>query len=235
MTSKFHAVCARMSISTSVTHLQRPCSIRHGVAVALVCAVLASSLHAENADRDQPLKVEADSGRYDDVKQVGVFAGNVVVTKGTMVLRATRVELQQSPEGYQIGVATGEPGQLVSYRQQREGDDEYIEGRAERIEYDGKADTIRLVNRAVIRRYRGGALADETAGSVITYDHAASMLTVVGGASGAASGALPGKPAGRVRATIATRRAASATETSPPAAANNPSKAVKATSPGDKP
>lgn len=134
----------------------------------LACVVLALPAQAERADRDKPLNIEADSGRYDDLKQIGSFTGNVVVTKGSMTMRAAKIEIRQSPDGYQSGVATALPGQLATFSQKRDGVDETIQGEAERIEYDGKADTVRLVDRAVIRRFRGATLADETAGSLIT-------------------------------------------------------------------
>jgi hypothetical protein len=38
------------------------------------------------ADRDQPMNIEADALRHDDQQQP-VFTGNVVVTKGTIVMR----------------------------------------------------------------------------------------------------------------------------------------------------
>jgi lipopolysaccharide export system protein LptA len=168
-------------------------------------------VQAEKADRTKPMNVEADSGRYDDLKQVGTFSGNVVVTKGSIVIRAGRIEIRQSPEGFQSGVATAAPGKLASFRQKREGVDETIEGEAERIEYDSRTDTVKFVNQAVIRRYRGGTLADETAGSVITYDNTAEVFTVSGGS--AASG---GEGNGRVRATLSPR---STNPPAPPAAA----------------
>lgn len=178
----------------------------------LLLALAVAPASAEKADRNKPLNVEADAGRYDDLKQVGTFTGNVVVTKGTLILRAEQIEVRQSPDGYQHGVATALPGRLASFSQKRDGVDETIQGEAERIEYDGKADTVRFVNRAVIRRYRSGALADETAGNLITYDNTREVFSVSGGASAA----TPANPGGRVRATLAPR------DPTPEAAASAP-------------
>ena len=101
---------------------------------------------AEKADRDKPMNVEADALRYDDLKQTSVFTGNVVVlTKGTIVIRGARIDVRQDPEGYQYGVVTAEPGKLAFFRQKREGVDECIEGEAEVIEYDGKADHVKFI------------------------------------------------------------------------------------------
>jgi lipopolysaccharide export system protein LptA len=171
--------------------------------VVAICLAGAPFAHAERADRNKPLNIEADNGRYDDAKQMGTFTGNVVVTKGTMSMRAAKIEVRQTPDGAQFGVATADADKRAVFRQKREGLDEYIEGEGERIEYDGKADTIRFVNRAVIRRFRGSTLADETAGSVIVYDNTAEVFSVVGGATAA----TPTNPSGRVRAVLTPRDA----------------------------
>ena len=184
-----------------------PSPLRHARrAVLLAALALAAAVApAEKADRNKPLNIEADSGRYDDLKQIGTFSGNVVVTKGTLTMRAAQIEVRQSADGYQHGLATATPGQLATFSQKREGVDETIRGEAERIEYDGKADTVRFINRAVIRRYRGAVLADETAGGLITYDNTSEVFSVTGGESAAS----PVNPSGRVRATLAPREAAS--------------------------
>lgn len=172
-------------------------------AVALATALPA---RAERADRGKPLNVEADNGRYDDAKQAGTFTGNVVITKGSMVMRAAKIEVRQNADGYQFGIASAAGGKLATFRQKREGIDEFIEGEAERIEYDGRADTIRFIDRAVIRRFRGSVLADETAGSLITYDNTAEVFSVAGGASAAS----PANPGGRVRAVLTPREGSEA-------------------------
>ena len=203
-------------------YLRRLSRLLGAASLLLACAL---PLHAERADRDKPLNVEADRGRYDDLKQLGTFSGNVVVTKGTIVLRAALIEVRQTPDGWQHGVASAAPGQLATFRQKRDGVDETMEGEAERIEYDSKTDTVRFVNRALLRRLRGGVLADETAGSLITYDNLAEVFSVSGGASSA----TPGNPNGRVRATLAPRPAPGAAAPQPAALPLKPSSALGAT------
>jgi len=196
-----------------------PTLLRTPPSVSFLCALVPALVLwavpslAEKADRNKPLNVEADAGRYDDLKQVGTFTGNVVVTKGTLSMRAAQIEVRQSPDGYQHGLATALPGQLASFSQKRDGVDETIQGEAEQIEYDGKADTVRFINRATIRRYRGATLADETAGSLITYDNTREVFSVSSGESAA----TPANPGGRVRATLTPREAL------PEAAASAPS------------
>ena len=183
------------------------------VLALLLAAVLGlggSAAHAEKADRTKPMNVEADALRYDDLKQTSVFTGRVVITKGTIVIRGARVEVRQDAEGYQHGLVTAEPGKLAFYRQKREGVDEFIEGEAETIEYDGKADRVKFIKRAELRRYRGATLSDEMVGSVITYDNGNDTFAVDGGPASAAAG-------GRVRAVLAPRAGASAPAAAPSA------------------
>jgi lipopolysaccharide export system protein LptA len=178
--------------------------------LSLALLLAGAPARAEKADRDKPMNIEADALRYDDLKQTSVFTGKVVITKGTIVIRGARVEVRQDPEGYQFGVVTAEPGKLAFYRQKREGVDEYIEGESQVIEYDGKADRVRFIKQADLRRFRGPAVSDEMVGSLIVYDNANDVFTVDGGPGSPASG-------GRVRAVLAPRPAASAPATGTPA------------------
>lgn len=153
------------------------------------------------------MNIEADALRYDDLKQTSIFTGRVVMTKGTIVIRGARVDVRQDAEGYQFGTVTAEPGKLAYYRQKREGLDEYIEGEADSIEYDGRADRVRFIRSAELRRLRGATVADEMTGSLIVYDNTTDVFTVDG------SVATPGQQggtSGRVRAILTPRGAASA-------------------------
>jgi lipopolysaccharide export system protein LptA len=171
--------------------------------LALVLALATVPAGAEKADRNKPMNVEADALKYDDLKQTSVFTGKVVVTKGTILIRGARIDVRQDPEGYQYGVVTAEPGKLAFYRQKRDGVDEFIEGEGETIEYDGKADRVKFIKRAEMRRIRGGTLADEVVGSLITYDNSTDVFTVDGGPTSPAIG-------GRVRAVLTPKPGASA-------------------------
>ena len=171
---------------------------------------MAGSAHAEKADRSKPLTIEADQpGSVDLIKQIVLFNGNVVVAQGSMTIRAERVEVRERADGYRSAVALGSATNPASFRQKRDGVDEFIEGAAQRIEYDSRGDMVRFVDNASVRRLRGGTPADEITGSVITYDNGAETFSVQGGAtSGNPSGS------GRVRVVLTPRPepAASATE-----------------------
>ncbi len=194
-----------------------------------LAAVAAAPVQAEKADRFKPLNVEADlPGKIDLLNQYVVFNGNVVVTKGTMTIRANRIEVRESPDGYHTAVAFGSPSQHATFRQKRDAPDEYIVGDAERLEYDGKSDVIRFVNNASVRRLRGGETTDEISGNLVTYDSGTEVFNVAGGAPATAS-----NPGGRVRAVLTPKegsaaaaeaaRAASAAASAPPQLRTAPS------------
>jgi lipopolysaccharide export system protein LptA len=169
---------------------------------ALPLAAFAPLAHAEHADKDKPLNIEADNMTYDDLKQVNIFTGHVVATKGTIIIKGDRVEVHQDPQGYQYATATSTGNDLAYFRQKRDGVDEYIDGDAERIDYDGKQDLTTLTTRATVRRLAGtSTLMDEVHGSVITYDGQSDFYTAKSGKDVAG----PGNPTGRVRAMLAPR------------------------------
>lgn len=165
------------------------------IAVLALCGGLAN---AEKADRNKPMNVEADALRHDDLKQTSIFTGRVVLTKGTILLRGARIDVRQDAEGYQFGVVTAEPGKLAFFRQKREGLDEFIEGEGETIEYDSRADTVKFIKKAQLRRYRGANLSDELTGALILYDNTTDVFTI----DGSVARGSPGAPGGRVRAML---------------------------------
>lgn len=163
------------------------------MAAAALAAGLGSPVPslAERADRDKPVNLEADRVDLDDAKKEAVFVGNVTLTQGTMTIKADKIIVKQDAEGFQYGIAYGNP---AHFRQKREGFDEYIEGFSERLEYDGKADKMQMFTNARIQR--GG---DEVRGDYIAYNAVTEFFQVIGGGKSAATS---GNPQGRVHAVI---------------------------------
>ena len=200
MVCKFHAF---------MSHLLSPLCI-----AAVLATGLALPAQAEKADRLKPITIQADStGQLDLQKQVAVVSGNVVVTKGTMIIHAARVEISKTPSGYDTAIAFGAPGKPATFRQKRDGVDEYMDGEAERIEYDGKSDVVKFVNNAAVRRLRGATLADEITGNLVTYDSTSDVMNVSGGAASTAN------PGGRVRVVLTPREGTEAAAEAASAAA----------------
>jgi lipopolysaccharide export system protein LptA len=147
-------------------------SPRRRVLVLALAAALAGAAHAERADRDKPVNIEADRMLADDAKQTVEFDGRVVMTQGTFTLRADRITVRQDKDGFQFGVATGNP---ATFREKRDGADEWIEGQAKRIEYDGRAQRVELFDQARVARDK-----DEVRGNYISYDQRGEVYRVQG-------------------------------------------------------
>ena len=193
-------------------------------------AGLVPMAQAEKADRTKPMNIEADAMRYDDLKQTSVFTGNVVMTKGTIIIRGTRIDVRQDPDGYQYGVVTAAPGKLAYYKQKRDaGTDEWIEGESEVIEYDSRADNVKFIRRAVMRRLYGATVNDESSGPLIVYDQSNDTFTV-NGSSLPPNAGVAAPQGGRVRAILTPKAAASA-----PAAGTRPAAAAPAAAPAPAP
>jgi len=168
------------------------------MATAILVLAAAPAL-AEKADKDKPTNIEANRMSSDDAKRMSIFEGSVVLTKGTVVVRADRIVVHQDAEGFQRTTATGKP---VRFRQKGDavGGQEgvWIDGEALRVEIDEKNERIELHDNARITRDQ-----DEVRGSYILYDQRSEFFSV-----SSAKGAPAAAPGGRVRAVIQPKKPA---------------------------
>ncbi len=145
---------------------------------------------AESADRDKPIELEADTVTVNDAKKTSTYTGNVILTQGTLIIRADKLIVREDKEGFQHSTSTGNP---TTFKQKREGRNEYMQGSALRIEYDGRMDKVQLYTKAWVKRGE-----DIVYGDYISYDANAEYAEVIGGAKSESGGAS----SGRVKAII---------------------------------
>ncbi len=160
-------------------------------ALLLMLACLAApGAHAEKADKDKPTQIEANRMSADDARRVNIFEGNVVLTKGTLAVRAERIVVRQDAEGFQHTTATGSPVRFKQRMDPKEGEKEgrWLDGEARRIEINDREQKVELFEDARVNR--GG---DEVAGDYIFVDQASEFFSVSSGKGG---------PGGRVKAVI---------------------------------
>ncbi|MBT9491299.1 MAG: lipopolysaccharide transport periplasmic protein LptA [Paucibacter sp.] len=181
-----------------------------GVAGLLLLA--AGPARAEKADRLMPLNIVSEKGGSVDVaNQRTEFLGDVVLSRGSLLLRAERIDLRETGDGYYQANASGKTGKQVSFRQARDVPGEAIEGYADALEYDTRSDSVRFLGNAVVRRTQGNRVADEVTGAVIVYNNRSEVFTAEGG------NASP-HPTGRVRVVLMPRGAAAAADAAASAA-----------------
>ena len=152
--------------------------MRRGLALAfaIACALPA---WGERGDREKEIVVGADRLTADDANRTSTFEGNVIVTQGTMRMTAAQVTVKEDAERHKFYVANGAP---VTFRQKRDNVDEYVEGFAERAEFDDRNDVLKLYNNARVKSNQ-----NEITGDFISYDMKREVAEV--------SGAPPGKAA----------------------------------------
>lgn len=145
---------------------------------------------AEAADRDKPIELEADSVIVDDAKKISTYMGSVVLTQGTLVIHADKLIVREGKNGFQSSTSTGNP---TTFKQKREGKNEYMTGSGRRIEYDGRMDKVELYTKAWVKRGE-----DIVYGDYISYDANAEYAEVLGGEKSESEG----PSSGRVKAII---------------------------------
>ena len=164
----------------------------HFPLLAIILAASTSSALAERADREKPIQLEAQKVTVDDAKKIQILEGDVVLTQGTLVIQADRVIVTEDQYGFQKGVAFSAKDKLATFRQKREGKEEFIEGEAERIEYNTRNEVAELFHRAWVKSGE-----DQMKGDYIWYDSISEKYLVTAGESHDPKG-----PPARVRAVI---------------------------------
>jgi len=137
--------------------------------VALCCA---TPVRAEKADREKPIDFQGDTGGGNADTKTGELTGHVVITQGTMTIQADRVTFKQNADNSLSATAYGNP---VRFREKRDGADDYYEGYAQRIVYDGEKRFIELFDNALLKK-----TGDEIRSNYISYSAATEKFTAEG-------------------------------------------------------
>lgn len=161
---------------------------------------------AESADRDKPIELEADTVTVNDAKKTSTYMGNVILTQGTLIIRADKLIVREDKDGFQHSTSTGNP---TTFKQKREGKNEYMQGSGQRIEYDGRMDKVQLYTKAWVKRGE-----DIVYGDYISYDANAEYAEVIGGTKSESGGTS----SGRVKAIIQPKNKPAAGTDATPAA-----------------
>jgi len=180
------APCARPAAT-----VRRHAGRRRAAAALLPLALaLAVPAYAEKGDREKPINYSADAGDVNYETKIGSLTGNVIITQGTLTIHADKVILKQNPDNSMSVSAFGNP---ITFRQKRDGVDEYFDGYAQHAEYDGAKELLELFDRALLRRGQ-----DEIRSNYITYN-AATGIFKAEGRPASPSAPTEGGPGARVR------------------------------------
>ncbi len=143
--------------------------------LAIHCGLLASCFiapaHAEKADQDKPVVLEAEKVSVNDVQQVYELDGQVLLTKGSILITGAKGNIKVDPEGYEYVDVQGNPESTASFRQRREGPaNEFMQGRGQTVTYNAKTELLTLTGDANLKRLHNMQMLDQLRGWKIDYD-----------------------------------------------------------------
>lgn len=204
-----------------MTSSKLPAALRALATTLVLTALLPYVAHAEKADKNKPTEIESNRMMSDDARQMTIFEGDVVLTKGTLVVHADRVVVRQDADGFQHVTATGTP---VRFRQKTDAQNgkngSWIDGEAKRVELDEHEDKIELFDNARVTRDK-----DVVRGNYIFLDERSGFFSVSGG---------PDTQQGRVRAVLQPKAPAAPSAPAAPQPSAPPSAPGTSTAPAEK-
>lgn len=162
------------------------------ILAACLALAFAGGVNAETSDKGKPITFSADGAEVNYETGTGVLKGNVIITQGTITIRANRIDFKQNPDNSMSATAYGNP---LAFRQKRDGMDAYDEGWAQRAVYDGSKQQLELFDNAILRRG-----TDEIRSNYISYNSATELFRAEGRPSTTA--AAPDTPKARVQGTF---------------------------------
>jgi lipopolysaccharide export system protein LptA len=138
---------------------------------ALLLACFITATHAEKADQDKPVILEAEKVSVNDVQQVYELDGQVLLTKGSILITGEKGNIKVDPEGYEYFDVQGNPESTASFRQRREGPaNEFMQGRGQTVTYNAKTELLTLTGDASLKRLLNMQMLDQLQGWKIDYD-----------------------------------------------------------------
>ena len=184
-----------MSESTMINQEKNPIMTNHNLIIVCILTIslsITTVAFSEEADRDKAIEIESDTMTVDDAKSISIYKGDVILTQGTLIIRANELTVREDGQGFQHSTAIGKP---TTFKQKRDGREDFIEGRADRIEYDGHMDKVHLYSGASVKRGN-----DTVFGDYIMYDTNAEFAQALSGTTKDENGNEVRK--GRTRAII---------------------------------
>ncbi len=187
------------------------------IATLIGIAATPGQSSAEKADRTKPIKIEAASNTLDQSTNLLTLEGDVILEQGTMRITADRMIVKRDAQEYIFAQLFAKAGGQIVFREKREGVNDYMEGSADRAEFDDKANTVKLFSRAKLKNG-----TDELTGEYIYYNSLTDVIQALGRAPDAKTDpkSQSSPPDSRVRIVIQPRAEAvkeAAKPSAPPA------------------
>lgn len=158
--------------------------IFHMASLVTLCG-LSNQVMAEKADSQKRTLVTAEYSVFDGKTNTKTLTGNVELTRGTLLIKAENAIETETADGGGNVTLSGSVGAPVFFRQKRDGgNDLWIEGSAERVEYDKKTEIVRFLSKAQVRYLSQQKVTQEQKGEFLSYDSINDVFTATNSTSG---------------------------------------------------
>ena len=134
--------------------------------VIFLSSLIFSKTVNSDESKDLALRVDADSLKHDDKNLITTFKGNVVMVRNNLTIKGELLQLKQTENGLSYGHIIGSP---AKFKQKRDLDGEWIEGEANRLDYDERDSMFFLSGNASLKRKQNGEIKDEVSGDKLSY------------------------------------------------------------------
>lgn len=115
---------------------------------SLSAALVSAGAWALPSDREQPIRIQADSAELDDKQGVAVYRGDVIITQGSMKVTGDTVTITQNAQG-EVDVFTS-IGKPAYYEQRPSADKEIVKAYGLTIQYFMVNDRVVLIDQAKV-------------------------------------------------------------------------------------
>lgn len=116
--------------------------------LGLSALLLGSGAWALPEDRNQPIRVQADTAELDDRQGVAVYRGDVIITQGSMKITGDTVTITQNDQGdVEVFTSIGKP---AYYEQKPSADKEVVKAYGLTIQYFASNERIVLIDQAKV-------------------------------------------------------------------------------------
>ncbi len=143
-----------------------------------------SSAFAEKADSQKMTEISSDRSDRNGKTNVSTLTGDVIIIRGTLIVKAARAVMTESATSTSY-VLFSAPGVQVFFRQKRDGGTNlWVEGVADRVEYDDKTEITKFISKADVKYLDGTVVTQEQKGEYLSYDSLNDLFIAENNSSG---------------------------------------------------
>lgn len=153
-------------------HARASCAVFLSALLLAVLTLVPLSGKARQSDLSKPIDVRADSSEFDEKAGVQTLSGNVMITQGTLEIRADFIAISLANNALSKIEGRGSP---IKFSQENEAG-ELMQGEAQEIIYDALNGTLTLKGNASLSQPRQSLTSEQ-----ITFDARTQKVSAEGG------------------------------------------------------